>query len=485
MRIGFWVGFAFFTALGLGETAFAALSFPVDFGQIETLLKSGAGVDSVEGFLAQLPEASRQHSVLLFHSRSLQSATADKPRAIVFGTDGTFFLAFNNTPGDRKYRAVEMLEFIASENRFELREIDFSRGKGQLSAANPPVCLGCHGQDPHPLWNPYPFWEGAFEERRHEEDSPELEPLKKNFRETLPKDPRYHFLPRNRVDSELSIENVYLTHFFFEGNFKRISRFIQASAFAQDYRYAVATALLCYNNGRAGIPHFLREVMPESLARRHEDSLKSGMLLDSDKSNFTYLDALFDARGISTVQWATSVGKLDSSALSRFGITDADAFSSSSLLAYQLYDNVPEIHTSQLKTDLRKIAVDPSNPFSLFAIPENSYCDEIKVKSRNALEKLLAHHSPGEIFARSKIPDVGRTPLDALEMCALCHDGGAAPEIPFTNIGMLSRRLKDDVGLREKLRLRLGPDAGSQVMPPDGSFSMQERRNLLEFLERI
>ncbi len=101
---------------------------------------------------------------LMYRSGSLQSASYAKPRAIVFGTDGRFMMTFNADVGQRGGDRVEMIQFNAESATFEFRELVFSAGAPQLSAANPEKCVRCHTSQLRPIWEKYDNWPGAFGE---------------------------------------------------------------------------------------------------------------------------------------------------------------------------------------------------------------------------------------------------------------------------------------------------------------------------------
>jgi hypothetical protein len=108
---------------------------------------------------------------LLFQSRSVQTATPEAPRAILFGDDARLLLTFNGDSREDRYDVLETIEWIPETSAFRLREVSFP-GAGQapiVSEANPPLCLRCHGDPPRPIWDTYPSWPGAFREQERAE----------------------------------------------------------------------------------------------------------------------------------------------------------------------------------------------------------------------------------------------------------------------------------------------------------------------------
>ncbi|HVH83419.1 MAG TPA: hypothetical protein VM713_03780, partial [Steroidobacteraceae bacterium] len=151
-----------------------ALATPVygdsfGFATLAALIRTH-DVGTVEELLAALPEAQRRNYALMFDSRSLQAASFENPRVILYGPDARFVLTFNGAPTQRGFRVVETLEFDAVTREFRLRELEFPERPGgaaavRVSEVNPERCAGCHGNPSRPLWDSFPLWPGAYGER--------------------------------------------------------------------------------------------------------------------------------------------------------------------------------------------------------------------------------------------------------------------------------------------------------------------------------
>lgn len=100
---------------------------------------------------------------LMRSSKSLQGAEPLLPRAIVFGRDARFILAFNGEKSQDGFESLEMIQFNDREKKFEFYEL--TEGKTlQLSGKNPIQCLACHQSNPRPNWEGYSTWPGAYGE---------------------------------------------------------------------------------------------------------------------------------------------------------------------------------------------------------------------------------------------------------------------------------------------------------------------------------
>src|SRR5438105_3065394 len=154
---------------GMALAAPAVRAGGFDFAALLTLVRS-QDIGSVEELLAALPAPQRSRYALMFESRSLQGATPENPRVILFGPDARIILTFNGSPAQRGFRVVETMEFDDGQKEFRLRELVFpdpaaGAGQVQVSEVNPRHCARCHGAPPRPVWDSFPLWPGAYGER--------------------------------------------------------------------------------------------------------------------------------------------------------------------------------------------------------------------------------------------------------------------------------------------------------------------------------
>lgn len=145
------------------------LSFESLVADIQSKNKESITVSRLDDVLSLLPEEFLKGYALVYRSRSLQEASAEYPRAIVFGHSAEFILAFNGHAKQRGYNQLEMIQYRAKERRWEFREMTFTEGQSpQVSGPNPKKCLECHQSpkrldvDPRPNWEPYSFWPGVY-----------------------------------------------------------------------------------------------------------------------------------------------------------------------------------------------------------------------------------------------------------------------------------------------------------------------------------
>jgi hypothetical protein len=156
---------------------------------------------TIADVLKNLPEEYRENFTLLRKSRSLQEASPQFPRAILFGNDAKFLLAFNGDPKQRNYQTLETIQFRESTDEFEFHSITFPKEAGKqgevhFSEKNPALCSKCHRNDPRPNWEKYFTWNGAYGEVDDVPEKTELEDLK-NFLVGLSSHDRYKNLVIN------------------------------------------------------------------------------------------------------------------------------------------------------------------------------------------------------------------------------------------------------------------------------------------------
>src|SRR2546422_10811492 len=108
--------------LGILFTAPPGQAGTFNFASLQSLIRD-QDIGSVEELIAALPAAQRNRYALVFESRSLQGASFDSPRAIVFGPDARFIVTFNGSPAQRGFRVVETMEFDDETKRSEERRV--------------------------------------------------------------------------------------------------------------------------------------------------------------------------------------------------------------------------------------------------------------------------------------------------------------------------------------------------------------------------
>jgi hypothetical protein len=134
---------------------------PLSLEQIGHLVASSENYDDFIKRLGLKAPELFENAVILHHSASLQHASFENPRVLLFGR-GTV-LGFSEDP-NKKERVVELLAFNPSDSRFKPAEIEFLPGKKPTLKNNPKECGACHGlgDEFRPLWQPYDVWPNAF-----------------------------------------------------------------------------------------------------------------------------------------------------------------------------------------------------------------------------------------------------------------------------------------------------------------------------------
>ncbi len=184
--------------LALGPSGAAQARF--DFESLRALIETER-LTSVEQVVARLPEDLRANYTLVYASQSLQGASHDHPRAVLFGADAKLVLTFNGDPKQRHHDEIEILQYRDEQGVFELRSISFAQGV-RFSEKNPQLCLSCHGASPRPIWGSYDYevrddnhWPGLYGSTH---DAPRLVPEERRaferYRELAREHPRYRFL---------------------------------------------------------------------------------------------------------------------------------------------------------------------------------------------------------------------------------------------------------------------------------------------------
>jgi hypothetical protein len=462
-------------------------------------------IDSIEALIPLLPDSLRSKFVLVFKSRSLQTASYQDPRAILFGDDATFILSFNGSADQRGFDDLEMAEFDNQKKQFIYHEILFpspskNRKAFTFSESNPEKCQKCHGNPARPIWDTHPLWPGAYGQVYHA-------PLAKTeaaglagFMLNQPKHPRYRallhletftdpatFSPTTVTRYEGSDRklppNAAFGQLLSQLNLQTIARqATNAKAFPQ-FQY-VLLASLNENCGsiesyfpegnRAEVSQRLRQFAKLSNVRNTQaQQLKLVRLKDPYEAslssevvaldNFRFLSEI--GLGLSTDDWTLALEK-----------RTYDFTSSSStikLLEQAISQNVIKADAVLKRLDsLRAVSSD------------DRYCDELRRKSIKAILDLknLNFDNP-IVFTKIK-----NDPPVLLQKCIGCHhESSVARSFPFAIPKDLSRALEKGKfargNLLQEILYRLSPLAGDESMPRGLNLSSDERKELEEYFK--
>jgi hypothetical protein len=476
----------------------------LDFAQLQTQLREHQ-VHSVEGLLALLPASMRSHYVLLFASRSRQSASFENPRAILYGDDAQFIVTFNGAPDQHGFEAVEIAQFKPDTQRFELHEIRFSPQAAtpiEYSAANPPQCLACHGSPARTLWDSAPLWPGAYGERYLQPlSAPEKAGIAK-FLQQQPSHPRYQML---LGASRFSQQYLYVpdAHSRYDGNaqeppnadFSRHlaelnARRIAAELADQPQFPAFKYALLAAAEGDCGaLPDFL-PIKTRSAARAALEQF--GLLTQSANERAALirrqrLSTFADLPPTASSSRDASLTEVRYLAEAGLGLSARDWSMAIEQGSYDFSTPGPTLNALAELLRARLLASDPQLGV-LVAYrthsPEDAYCNYLQ---RMSLPALAASDMNPDRWRAPAAPQPAATVL--LQGCAACHEGHTAPAVPFANSEALAAHLHDrgyaHGELLDEIEFRLAPQSGAAHMPLNDNLDERSRAALSHYLESL
>jgi len=500
----------FLATLAQAEPA-ATAQFPVPFTftGLQLFLDAHPEVTTVDQFLEMLPLDYRKYYALVHTSRSLQGASMDKPRTIVMTTQAGLTFTFTGDAEQTRGKVVEFNLFHPETRSYEFRELSFAQDRPELSQSNPPLCQGCHGQDPRPIWEPYPFWPGAFGECRaggSSCDSRATVAQETAFYAHMSELPRYRSLVpfdqtsigKSSPAGDYTHANFDLMRIFYVSNSQRLTRILQETPYYSAYKYAIAGALLCYGQD-ANAENFLTTYLPQALANAHLQNFRPEYRHDSEPGAYLFWDYLFESRGISTSAWPTQFGKLNSHSGTRYSDGETPGSpkfysGNTRYMVYWLLQNDPDLATligGDYSTIEQETSGLPESEFPIkltysFDINEAA-CKTLAATSQKVMSQLLATTSPEKIITASQAGGDNIRPAGAiLQECAGCHgSGGSAPQIPFDDGKALTQQLREDATLLKRISTRLNSSDDSRVMPPGAPLSPAEREGVLAFLQDL
>lgn len=209
-------------------------------------------IKTLSDALAVLPEDMRTHYVLMAKSRSLQGASAENPRVLLYGKTATLFVSFNGHPDQMGYDSIEAMGFDVPTRTYEMRHIQFPLPGDPdpsvyVSGPDPTMCTVCHKSPARNVWEPHPHWPGAVGQQSQLNAS-EVQYLK-TFVTRSRRHPRYRHLNaaknyRMHTAPGALSPAAHLNRFMLSHNLIRIPNWItRLLPNYQGSRYAIAAAL--------------------------------------------------------------------------------------------------------------------------------------------------------------------------------------------------------------------------------------------------
>ena len=258
-------------------------------------------IQSIDALLPLLPESYRRGYALVYKSRSLQDASPENPRAIVFGSTARLVISFNGASTQKGFNDLEVMEFDEKTAAFNLHEINFppagTSKPAQISQVNPNKCIACHSDPPRPIWDNYPEWPGVYGASHGilsggKDDG--------NFRKFVAQNQsntsRYARLPDLEIVKERAVDNppvqiekmpqgkpydvgisqrgdeydnvTHLNDLLIRHNYLRIFRALKANANYDRFKYALAAAVDGCDQS-LGIEKFLPSEMNEKMRKKN------------------------------------------------------------------------------------------------------------------------------------------------------------------------------------------------------------------------
>ncbi len=280
----------------------------------------------VASVLGRLPFELRSSYTLVYAGGGLQGASREHPRAVLFGEDARLVITFNGHPAQARYEHLEILHYRDEREAFELRVIAFEDGRVRVSPPNPPVCLGCHGRSPRPLWGSYGYgerasdhWPGVYGSSH---DAPARVPAEGEafvrFRSRAGAHERYRHLRLHHPDSawypygtgpfeHRFRPNNRLGNLLARLNARRLSRLAADSAFLRRYTYTVWSWLAgCADDATRGLSDALENHFAAAFpAARHAALHARAATLSADHRVWFMLEKLLTGLDVDT--WNLSI----------------------------------------------------------------------------------------------------------------------------------------------------------------------------------
>lgn len=506
-----------FYLVALTISAFAAEEpKPFTVEDVQRLLAQ-PDVKTADDLLQRLPEDLRTDPVLMYSSQSLQEASPQAPRAILFGKGGSYygggrddldrlFVAFNGDPKARNFDSFEMIQFRAKTGKFEFSKIQFKNGKRPLFISAPPECVRCHDHPGHPNWTAYAVWAGAFPSEDGFGQSGENE--KKMYDDFYTKSRstgRYRFL-KLRTAEELTANNdpptKRLANILQDESFISFPMEVQSTRNFLAYRHLLQAAIKrCAN---------LESFVPPDLLKRFAKPYAQVLKETEEEEKAAYLAREANAYRLSKT-WRTT---LDTTHSINFSLRDVPETAGVRWVMERDGASIsPWFYTFETKDWSQPRSLFSSMSYRLTSVADYRYstaydCDQLRKDSLHDLGELLAKDRDPLSTGLKQTTIVGNRnanqPIMAegdlssakgiIEVsCVKCHrDAKLAPLIALDDFGKLAAQLRrPPVGktsvqpdlYREWLdRLQARDD---RRMPPDSALTPAQTAVMKRYLDEI
>ena len=426
---------------------------------------------SIEEFLSKLPDDELRNFTLMHDSKSLQQASAQSPRAILYGDDGQWVIAFNGDSSQGGGDTVEMMIRDESTHSYGFHELSFRDGHPVLKL-NSRRCELCHGIPTRPIWDHYQEWTGAYGEHDDQFSQTELDAMAK-FIAAAPVHPRYRYLKDLEKGYHFEHEGILYAGYTIDRSDVNRNRQLTLRLYEQRYedlafqmstdsRFSAMKPILfyflarCYKNpGTKYVGD--GETFDDGAIQNLFTDLANGK--DSQtmypSKPFSLLDEWFSRIGVDTRPWY-----LNSRALS----------------SYRVMDEGSDVNTASMTAHLLRYAPEYRDEFALSEMPDPVYvipmatpiagtCDRFTREARVAAQAfktplLTSVPKPHPISATVSLPQI----------CLRCHSTEPTANKIFLPVTELPARIANgDRVLLDRLREAITPDSNGMSWMPKRS----------------
>ncbi len=202
---------------------------------------------------------------------TVDGASTDYPRALMYGEDAKVVLGFNGHPRQKAFERLELMCFNDTEKKFEFTDIVFPKEAANSEALNDLLpeerlknfvmipggrgvreCRRCHEEVARPNWDTFPLWPGVYggandglKDRTKADERPIYSAFEdgrwKRFQTKPAKEGRYRFTSQSlqRPNSDFTLKLSQLNGLRIVGDLKRLGAKFEAK------RFDFARALFC------------------------------------------------------------------------------------------------------------------------------------------------------------------------------------------------------------------------------------------------
>jgi cytochrome c551/c552 len=477
-------------------------------------------IKSVEEFITVMPEKWKEKYTLVYSSRSIQGASYENPRVIIYS--GNTMFTFNGGESQLGGNKIEAISFNESKNKYESMEITFNPGTNAIVEHNPKSCIQCHQTEIKPIWDSYRQWPGVYGGNDDflfkELMQNQVDPKEKNgyltYLKNKAKNSRYSKLPDIKAETNNAGD---FTSFLGNKTFTQLANKIKETKELYPFRFAIQEIALCSEDENNKFDNNFPDSFQAQLAtypslKKEIEDFAENSLKDKDQ-RAKKIDPKFNqgkpsdriefTNTASQIAFILKMAKID---LCDYSLALNEKLQNRSCVfnytSYRL-ESLSWILDKWGRVDERGEEIpsknNMTNNYNLYKDSIQKRCEWLQKKSRESLSEVNLNNlcftntlqeNSKELELNKQVNIIAEkiSSKKVFEKCLACHnpqiENTGVPYIAFSDDKDLAKQINDNPKLKEKILKRIHENADKEIkMPPNNDLNNEERLEIKNYLK--